>query len=637
MPFKSTFPKDTALMLRVFKSYIDGLTRDYSLTFVERLVKYYKYHDQGIQFRGFEWQVPMINDLHPRQVAAKRSQVGVTTIYMWQTILFLEQYSLMPYYYISDEGVEMSLYPTAIYTLENDDKMREFSADRLRDFIRENPYLEDLLEEGDVDQISLKKFGRAGLYLGGRKTLSSVTTIPAQWLKGDEWDRTTDDTIGSQLESRIKASPMFRAKTQRGHFGIFSSPEMGNAGVTKIYNELSDQMVFMIRCNKCNEWQEMVFPESVANYYEKGQRSKGEVYYQCLKCFKPLDWSEIGKWRKEEPLKLHNCEWVPMRKEYYDTVTRYGEGYRGYRIPWAYSQPAPEVMRDRDTKDTAYFHHHVLGIPYEDKRMGLTAELFKILAKPDLKFINEPGYVHVMGADQGAYVSVWRLIPNSKNNLDPNDIGRWQLVHVEFSPEEMAFKNFLRGKNGLMIPKPGRLDEFMERFNIVLCVIDGEPDGNTALNFQKDWPKKVFVNHSTRVNFEDPYLGFNWVGKETTPDGEETYVCQISEDKTGALDAYFNFLYKNSLDVPMYEDEMGQWVTHHLNIKKTITEKQLSFGRKKHETIYYSVGMGDHFGQSGKFAFEAASLYHKVDWFNPSVIIASGAISGVKFKQEARR
>jgi hypothetical protein len=47
--------------------------------------------------------------------------------------------------------------------------------------------------------------------------------------------------------------------------------------------------------------------------------------------------------------------------------------------------------------------------------------------------------------------------------------------------------------------------------------------------------------------------------------------------------------------------------------------------------------MGDHFGQSGKFAFEAASLYHKVDWFNPSVIIASGAISGVKFKQDGRR
>jgi len=89
--------------------------------------------------------------------------------------------------------------------------------------------------------------------------------------------------------------------------------------------------------------------------------------------------------------------------------------------------------------------------------------------------------------------------------------------------------------------------------------------------------------------------------------------------------------------VPMYEDDMGQWVTHHLNIKKTITEKKLSFGRTKHETIYYSIGVGDHFGQSGKFTFEAASLYHKVDWFSPSVIIASGAIHGTKFRQEARR
>ncbi len=637
MPFKSTLPQGTEHILRIVKSHIDGLRRDYSLTFVERLVKYYKYHGQSIQFRGFEWQVPMINDMHPRQVGVKRSQVGVTTIYMWQTILFLEQYSLMPHFYVSDEGVEMSIYPTAIYTLENDDKVREFSSDRLRDFIRENEYLLNLLEEGEVDQVSLKKFGRAGLYLGGRKTVPSVTTIPAQWLKGDEWDRTTDDTIASQLESRIKASPMFRAKTQRGHFGIFSSPEMGNAGVTKIYNELSDQMTFLIKCSRCGEYQEMVFPDSVANYYEKGQNPRGDVYYQCLKCFRPLDWSEIGKWRREEPLKIHNCEWVPMRKEYYETVTRYGEGYRGYKVPWAYSQPAPEVMRDRDTKDTTYFHHHVLGIPYEDKRMGLTAELFKVMAKPDLKFGYDKGYAHVMGVDQGCYITIWRLIPNSKNNLDPHDIGRWQLVWVEYSPDETAFKTFLKGTDGLMTPRIGRLDELMQRYNIVLCVVDAEPSGNDALNFQKDWPMKVWVNHSSNVNFDDPYLGFKWVDKEKTPDEEELYVCRISEDKAGALDAYFNYLYSNAFEVPMHEDEIIQtWVQHHLNIKKTITEKKLSFGRTKHETIYYSMGTGDHFGQSSKFAFEAASLYWKVDYLNSPIIIASGSIQGAKVKQEAR-
>jgi hypothetical protein len=260
-----------------------------------------------------------------------------------------------------------------------------------------------------------------------------------------------------------------------------------------------------------------------------------------------------------------------------------------------------------------------------------------MMAKPDLKFGYERDYVHVMGVDQGCYITIWRLVPNSKKNLDPHDIGHWQLVWVEYSPDETAFKTFLKGNDGLMIPKIGRLDQLMELYNIVLCVVDGEPSGNDALNFQKDWPMKVWVNHSTSVNFDDPYLGFRWVDKEQTPDGEELHVCRISEDKAGALDAYFNYLYSNSFEIPMFEDEIIQtWVQHHLNIKKTITEKRLTFGRVKHETIYYSMGTGDHFGQSSKFAFEAASLYHKVDWFHPTVIIASGAISGVKFKQEVR-
>jgi hypothetical protein len=626
MPYRDEIPRD---LNRWLQSRVDAFDRDFTITPVERLVRYYYYHGQPVQFRGFEPSIDIINDMHPRQVYPKRSQAALTTNMMWKAILFLEEYAFMPYVYISDEGAELSLYPTVIYTLENADKVRDFSADRLKDFIRDNPHLEGLLEEGEVDQVALKKFGRAGLYLGGRKTVSSVTTIPAQIVFADEWDRTFDPRVGEQLEARLKASPMFKVKTQRGMFIMFSTPEMENAGVTKIYDEKSDQHVFKVKCTKCNEFQEMIYPDSIANWYDKGQKPKGKIYYQCLKCHRPLDFSEIGKWRKEEPLKIHNCEWVPKRKEYYETVTRYGEGYRGRKIPWAYSQPALEVMQDRDNKSTQYFHHHVLGVPYEDKRSGLTSAIMKSISNPELKFGYEPGYTYVMGVDQGCYITIWRYIPNSRGKLMP--IGKWQVVHAEFCPDELAFKTFSKGEGGLIQPKPGRLFTLMEQWKIALAVVDAEPSGNDAHNFQKDFEKKVWVNHSTRVNFDDVLLGFKWVDREVSPSGEEIWVCRISEDKTGALDAYFDFIYSGFLEVPIFEDEMETVVNHHLNIKKTTTEKNLAFGKKEYQTIYYATGF-DHYGQSGKFAYQAACLYFKLDYLNPTIIIANGTISGVKFK-----
>jgi hypothetical protein len=214
MPYRDAIPKN---LDRWLESLIDSLGRDYSLSYVERLVKYYRYNGAPIQFRGYEWQLSLIQDFHPRQTIKKRSQVGVTTIFgLWKLCLFLEQYAFMPFFYVSDEGVEAAQFPTLIYTLEDALKASKFSSDRLKGFIKDNPYLEYLLEEGEVDQVELKKFGRAALYIGGRRTVSSVITIPAQVVMADEWDQNHTIGIGEQLESRLKASPMFRAKTQRG-------------------------------------------------------------------------------------------------------------------------------------------------------------------------------------------------------------------------------------------------------------------------------------------------------------------------------------------------------------------------------------------------------------------------------------
>jgi hypothetical protein len=305
-------------------------------------------------------------------------------------------------------------------------------------------------------------------------------------------------------------------------------------------------------------------------------------------------------------------------------------------VPWAYSTSVHEVMNDRDTKSTLYFHHHVLGIPYEDKRSGLSFQILKSISRPNLHYGYDPKYTHVMGVDQGAYVTIWRMIPLSRADLVP--IGRWQMVYAEFIPDAVAFKTFDTSQSGLIIPRPGKLNDLMDRWKIALCVVDAEPSGNDALNFQKDYvkEKRVWVNHSTRVNVDDPRIGFNWIEDVKEANEEEIFLGMISEDRTSAIDAYFDFITNGNLEIPENEENIqAAVIPHHTSMRKTTTEKKLPFGRVKYETIYYSTG-ADHYAHSGKFAYQAACLFHKLAFLNPKIILASGLIEGVKLFQEKR-
>jgi hypothetical protein len=610
-------------------SRVESLRMNYSLTIAERAAKYYRVEGNPIGFRGFEWQIGILNDLHPRQVIVKRSQVGLTLIMMVKIVLILEQYGLVPFYYQDEFGQYMSLSPTGIYTFENATKVSQFSSDRLKSFINENPILQGMLADGDIDQAMLKKFGNSSLYLGGRRTVEGVTSIPAHIVLADEWDRTSDYSIGEQLESRLKASQMFRAKSQRGMFIKYSTPEAYGVGVNKDY-EGSDQMVFQIKCTRCNHWQEMIFPDSIGNYYEKGEEKNIDIFYRCLRCGKPLDFSEIGKWDRSNPGKVQNAEWVPKRLEYYENVTKYNEGTRGYRVPWAYSAPVQEVMRDRDEKSKLYFFHHVLGEGFAEDSSGLIPDTFLSRVTDAYQWGRRvPNTVHVMGIDQGCYATIWAMVPFSRE--DGRQYGQWVLIYSEYVPDEYAFTTWqIDGQN--TIPRKGRLHEIMEEWNIDLAVIDAEPSGNDAHNFSREHEGKVFVNHSTQMKNHDPNIGFTYIDRDSDSDDNDVWVGKVSEDKTSAVDCYFDFVREGNLLVAagFDEEEFNKYIEHHTAIRRVYEEK--AFGQIV--AVYKSFGQ-DHFGMSGKMAYQAAVLYHKVDSAVSHIIIPTG-ISGWKMSKERR-
>lgn len=1016
-------------IVRWLESRTESLRMDYSLSLAERFVKYYRVEGNPAGFKGYEWQIAILNDLHPRQSIVKRSQVGMTLLAMAKIILLLEQYAIVPFYARDDDGEYMACHPTGIYTFENADKVHDFSSDRLKGFLNDNPFLQGLIEEGEVDQVRLKKFGRSSLYLGGRRNVQSVTSIPGNIVMADEWDRTSDFTIGEQLESRLKASKMFRAKSQRGLYIKYSTPEAYGVGVSQEYED-SDQMVFQVKCTRsfdgrnvvvvkspdgqrlcmsmadlfdyvggvvyfvagssvrytpgwtvldrsgwvdlhrvlrheldekmlclsgrsthilttenhptivakdttylcpvcgipgrvtgtrrryrsfscecgnrwnstrlngcggpssrdiikangslnrsvfccrdveivddacdiilpgwmigmiltdgcllrgsgksgfngfsiaqkcgteihnkildtidalslkyrvdsdvqirvfsselaeyllsagigvgsrnkrmpfnifnkkfafdvlagiidgdgtvsgrtcsirvasyvlvnqikwllnihgfraavntikrscgsfdcddplqmygvsfiiddelvellresvkirgittkssrqsnkisndidvirsvtestdirddyvydittssgtfyanstlvhnCNHWQEMLYPDSIFGHYEKGTEPQGELYYQCLKCQRPLDWSQIGRWDRSRPLKTENCEWVPRRLDYHNNVTRYGEGTRGYRVPWAYSAPVEEVMRDRDKKSKLYFFHHVLGEAFAEDSTGLMPDAFRSRIDTTFKFGDrKENMVYVMGVDQGCFVSIWGMIPFSRE--DGHQFGKWVLYYFENTPNEFAFTSWKAAGKETTV-KRGRLYELMKEWKIDLAVIDAEPNLNDAHNFSREFEELIFVNHSTQMKNHDPSIGFTWVDYDTDQDDNEIFVGRISEDKVSALDAYFDFVREGNLAVAggVDEEAFSRYIEQHTNIRKVIEEKGgSSIGLPSLISVYRAFG-ADHFGHSGKFAFQAAVLWHKFQRSTGHLIIPGG-VSGWK-------
>lgn len=623
-------------IIRWLQSRTESLSMDYSLSLAERLVKYYRVEGNPAGFKGYEWQIAILNDLHPRQSIVKRSQVGMTLLAMAKIILILEQYAIVPFYAMDDDGDFIAVHPTGIYTFENADKVHDFSSDRLKGFLNDNPFLQGLLEEGEVDQVRLKKFGRSSLYLGGRRNVQSVTSIPGNIVMADEWDRTYDYTIGEQLESRLKASKMFRAKSQRGLYIKYSTPEAYGVGVSQEYDD-SDQMVFQIKCPACNAWQEMLYPDSIANHYERGTNPQGELYYRCLKCDRPLDWSRIGCWDRSKPLKTINCEWVPRRSDYYNNVTRYGEGTRGYRVPWAYSAPVDEVMRDRDKKSKLYFFHHVLGEAFAEDSTGLMPDAFKSRIDTTYEFgRRRDNWVYVMGVDQGCFVSIWGMIPFSRE--EGHQFGQWVLSYWEHVPNEFAFTSWkAAGKETIV--KRGRLYELMKEWKVDLAVVDAEPNLNDAHNFSREFEEQIFVNHSTQMKNHDPSIGFNWVDYDMDQDEEQIFVGRISEDKVSALDAYFDFVREGNLLIAggVDEESLDRYIEQHTNIRKVLEEKGGSaIGLPSLISVYRAFGP-DHYGHSGKFAFQAAVLWHKFQRTTGHLIIPGGVRGWKMGKQNEMR
>lgn len=171
---------------------------------------------------------------------------------------------------------------TIAYYFPHQTQGNDFSLDRIDKSIDGSPNIKELASKG-VDNVKLKQIGKGSLYIRGTDSTDNVVNVACDCIIRDEEDLMNPDVV-PLTEERLGAS---RHKLIR----VISNPTGPGRGIDKLYNE-SNRMRWFVKCEYCNEWQALKFPDSI------DFENKTTV---CIKCRKEIDRLARGEWVAESP------------------------------------------------------------------------------------------------------------------------------------------------------------------------------------------------------------------------------------------------------------------------------------------------------------------------------------------------
>ena len=273
---------------------------------------------RNFSLKGHEFQQAIINDNSQHVVVKKCSQVGLTEIIVRKTLAFL----------VRNQGT------TAIMTQPTRAAALAFSTTRVNDIITESPSMHNLLNK-KVDAKELKQLGKSYMYIKGTIGAASAISVPADMIITDEFDF-SDLAVVGKYNSRLSHS---KYKLIRR----FSTPTIPDFAISKEFN-LSTQNHFLMKCPKCNHWNNHDFFKDVVVTHPRFTDVKPEdivmddlvdigpdqVKMLCQKCRQPLEYHDYTK-----------MDWVAKHP---------GRYISGYQVrPWNTATQRPfDLLRSRE-------------------------------------------------------------------------------------------------------------------------------------------------------------------------------------------------------------------------------------------------------------------------------------------------
>ena len=265
-----------------------------------------------------------LRDQHKHKVYEKGRQMGVTELSASEVFHFLATHP----------GTKW------ITTFPRDKQLTDFSITRVAAAFEETPRMMAL--SGVPNQVFTKRVGDSYWIFRSAWESNLGEGVDADGVTLDEKDRMRDKVEFAFKES-LKSS-------RYGWFREVSTPTLPNRGIDVPFRA-SDQQVWMVKCEKCNEWQEIDWKENIVAVKDipLGCKELPAESYDFLcrkqKCRGKLDRVYTGQWVARFPDRQH---------------------IRGYHIPQLIAPwlSATRIMQDKiDLRFMEVWLCYVVGVP----------------------------------------------------------------------------------------------------------------------------------------------------------------------------------------------------------------------------------------------------------------------------------
>jgi hypothetical protein len=474
-------------------------------------------------FDKHEYLIEPYKDDHPFQVEIKATQLGLTSKALLR-VLYGSRY-------LSYRGI--------LYMFPSRTDVTDLSKTRLTPLIEDNP---DTIGQWvkETDSANVKKIWNTFLYLRGMNSRVGLKGIPIDFEIFDELDESPPNAIDMALERM--------SHSDTGDLLFLSNPTIPDFGIDKLFQS-TDQQYYLLKCLKCNEYTNLVetFPDCL-------QRVKGKTIRACHKCGAELN-PAIGQWVAKYP----------------SVTERRGRQYSQLYSQLKINSPEAILHKFNTTNNLTDFYNLKIGVAYIEAQNRLSVqEVLSCCGDEGMESNSDTGCF--MGVDQGANLHVVIARKHAKR--------KGQIIFIDS----------LKGNNNEDKTDDSgwrQLDELMNRFKVMRCVVDAQPNTKLARLFSERFPGRVFLNYYN----EYQKGSYRWNEKEHT----------VHENRTESLDSSHRAIVENNVIVPRQSDLVTEFANHMHNTAKRL-ETDDETGSQKY--VYVRLG-ADHYRHAFNYCWIA--------------------------------
>ncbi len=397
----------------------------------------------------------------------------------------------------------------------------DFSRSRVAPLIASNPEMLGRYVR-DTDSVGLKRVKGKNLIFRGTRSEEGLRSDPVDMVVYDEFDLFPEGVEG-KASKRLSHSDF---KWQ--HY--LSNPILPDCGIDRLF-QTTDQRYWLLKCPRCGKYTcledyvDRTGKEPPACLVELG----GEIVRLCMHCRDAALDPSVGEWVAKFP----------------SVQDRRGRHYS--QLFSAFVSPKEILDEYYSARKLNDFFNYTIGFPYVEAENRISREEVLALCGNEGIASSDKGpcYMGVDQRDKEKHVVIGKRHPD-------------RLVHIgKYADWE-------------------ELPRLIKNFHVTRCVVDAQPETNSARKLANQFPGRVFLC----------YYSEHQKGDYVWNEGRST----VTANRTESLDQSGKDIKDEVIGLPWHCEIVEEFATHCNNVAKKLEEKE--DGSSKY--TYVRLGV-DHF------------------------------------------